>query len=188
MPDQGRSFVAFVAVGSNIEPRRNIVGALKALILKTEVAASSTFYCTAPIGRSDQPMFINGVWLIRTCLSPVQVRGELLRPIEHQLGRRRAGDKFAPRPIDLDLVLYDDWVRSDVDVMLPHPDINRPFVCGPVRELLRQDKSLVDAGLSSRMLALLPPTEAVAPLGVVESELTQQLWQLIEQKTSIPSQ
>lgn len=185
MPDQGRPFVAFVAVGSNIEPRRNIVDALKALVLKTEVIASSTFYRTAPIGRTDQPMFINGIWLIRTPLGPAQVRDELLRPTENQLDRRRTTDKFAPRTIDLDLILYDDWVRSDTDVTLPHPDIQRPFVWIPIRELLCQDKSPIDAELSDRMAALLPAAEADAPFGTVEGELTQRLWQLIEQEKRI---
>ncbi len=188
MTDRGRLSVGFIAVGSNIEPCHNIVSALGALVLKTEVTASSTFYRTVPIGRSNQPMFINGVWLICTHLSPVQIRDELLRPIENQLGRRRTADKCAPRTIDLDLILYDDWVRDDTEVTLPHPDVNRPFVCGPILEILDRHWTLAEHELRERMTALLPAPETVVSPGEVESELSRKLWHLIERKTSLPSQ
>lgn len=173
---QGRS-VAFISVGSNIEPERNIVAALELVRTRTHVAGSSTFYRTAPIGRPDQPEFVNGIWRIDTVLSPAQVRGELLRPIEEGLGRRRCVDKFVPRTIDLDLVLYNDLVRYEGVVRLPHPDLLRPFVHVPVRELLNGADD-IEPGLRCRMMGLLPPETQGAP-GKPLYELTNRLRQML---------
>jgi 2-amino-4-hydroxy-6-hydroxymethyldihydropteridine diphosphokinase len=178
MPDAVESSIAFIGVGSNVEPERNIVAALNRLCDKTYVTGSSTFYRTEPIGRPGQPWFINGVWRIDTTLSPKQIRGELLRPIEEALGRRRCDDKFAPRTIDLDLVLHDDLVVDDGSLCLPHPDLLRPFVCAPVCELLNAAGD-IEPGLRGRMLMLLssapPYTEPAEPL----HELTEQLRQML---------
>jgi 2-amino-4-hydroxy-6-hydroxymethyldihydropteridine diphosphokinase len=174
---QGPS-VAFIAVGSNIEPERNIVAALGLLRNRMRLTSSSTFYLTEPIGPPDQPRFINGVWRIDTTLSPKQVRDELLRPAEEELERRRCADKFAPRTIDLDLVLYDDLVVEDEAFRLPHPDLVRPFVCVPVRELLNGACD-IESGLRRRMLELLPPETEDSPPGEPLFELTSQLRQML---------
>ena len=178
MRDAAEPSIAFIGVGSNVEPERNIVAALERLRDKAHVAGSSTFYRTEPIGRPDQPWFINGIWRIGTTLNPTQIRGELLRPIEEALGRRRCDDKFAPRTIDLDLLLYDDLVTDG----LPHPDLARPFACVPVRELL-DDARDIEPGLRARMLTLLPPkreeSQPGEPLYAFTSQLRQMLtsWQ-----------
>ncbi|MDI9431646.1 MAG: 2-amino-4-hydroxy-6-hydroxymethyldihydropteridine diphosphokinase [Planctomycetota bacterium] len=170
MGDTAESPIAFVGVGSNVEPERNIVAALERLRDKTHVTGSSTFYRTEPIGRPDQPWFINGVWRIDTTLSPTQICGELLRPIEEALGRRRCDDKFAPRTIDLDLLLYDDLVIDG----LPHPDLARPFTCIPVRELLDEARDIAP-GLQTRVRNLLPPDRVDMRPGEALWELTAQL-------------
>ncbi len=169
--------VAFLSVGSNIEPERNVVAAMELLRGRTRVAGSSTFYRTAPIGRPDQPEFINGIWRIGTALSPTQIRDELLRPIEERLGRRRCADKFAPRTIDLDLVLYDDLVRDDEVIRLPHQDLSRPFVCVPVHELL-DGAGDIEPGLRCRMQRLLPDSPDVPP-GKPLDELANRLRQML---------
>jgi len=173
---QGMS-VAFISVGSNIEPERNIVAALELLRRRTRVTGSSTFYRTAAVGRPDQPEFINGIWRIDTALSPTQIGDELLRPIEEDLGRRRCADKFAPRTIDLDLVLYNDLVQEDGAVRLPHPDLARPFVCVPVRELLNGAGD-IESGLRDRIMGLLSPERPGAP-GKPLYELTNRLRQML---------
>jgi 2-amino-4-hydroxy-6-hydroxymethyldihydropteridine diphosphokinase len=175
MSDKARRSVAFVAVGSNIEPQRNILAALMALIDRTHVAGSSTFYRTPPIGRDNQPMFVNGVWLIHTDLEPRVVRDDLLRPVERLLDRRRSEDKFASRTIDLDLVLYKDWVIRDADISLPHPDITRPFVHGPILELLGGDRPAIEPGLRDRIVRLLPQNMSMEPPGEILDEFTLQL-------------
>jgi 2-amino-4-hydroxy-6-hydroxymethyldihydropteridine diphosphokinase len=127
---------AFVAVGSNIEPARNIASALAALARLVEVTGTSAFYRTAPVGRPEQPAFYNGVWRIETALAPAAVKFDVLRRIESDLGRHRTQDKYAARSIDLDLILYDDVVIDTPDLRLPDPEIiERSFVAVPLLEL-----------------------------------------------------
>jgi dihydroneopterin aldolase/2-amino-4-hydroxy-6-hydroxymethyldihydropteridine diphosphokinase len=126
---------AYVAVGSNIEPETNIVSALKLLRSEVEVTGISTFYRTRALNRPEQPDFLNGVLAIRTKIEPRELKYGVLRPIEEQLGRVRSEDKFAPRTIDLDIVLYGDRCVQDGDLHIPDPDIRRSFVGIPVLEL-----------------------------------------------------
>jgi len=171
MPDHAQPSTAFISVGSNIEPERNIRAALDLLRSRAEVVRSSTFYRTEPLGRPDQPKFVNGVWQIRTSLEPLRVPEELLRPIEQALGRRRTEDKFAPRTLDLDLVLYDAVVYDKGGMRLPHPDLGRPFVYVPVCELLEGG----DPELAERIRALLPKDAGALCPGEALAELTEQL-------------
>ncbi|MBN2129970.1 MAG: 2-amino-4-hydroxy-6-hydroxymethyldihydropteridine diphosphokinase [Sedimentisphaerales bacterium] len=172
--------IAFIAVGANIEPQRNIRAALTLLQQYTQVLASSTFYRTEPVGRPGQPHFINGVWLIRPQRGPREVRDEILHPVERQLGRRRTADKYAPRPIDLDLILYDDRVVCDGDLTLPHGDLRRPFVCVPVLELLVDSSLAPDAPLLDRIRALLPDAMSQAEPGEQLNAFTGELRSLLQ--------
>ena len=178
MGDGSRLSIAFISVGSNIEPEQNIVAALKLLTARTDVTGSSTFYRTEPVGRTDQPMFVNGAWLIRTHLEPVLVQEQLLRPVEQMLDRRRTEDKFASRTIDLDLVLYDDLMCNEPNVRLPHPDIARPFVYSPILELLEKGTPGIEPELKNKIIGLLPQDATVRP-GETLSKLTQQLQRLL---------
>jgi len=178
MRNRSRVSTAFIAVGSNVEPRPNIVAALRALMERTRAVCSSTFYRTEPLGPQTQSAFINGVWQVHTEMSPVQVRENLLRPIESELGRCRLEDKFAPRAIDLDLVLYDDLIVDETDLKLPHPDLARPFVYAPVLELLEEDISDIEQGLRRRMVELLPQEVRHASPGEVLEDFTRQLRRL----------
>lgn len=171
--------VAFIAVGSNIEPRQNIIAALTRLKEAVRVRASSTFYRTEPLGRSGQPHFVNGVWRVETVLSPIQVKREVLGPIEDRLGRVRTPDKFAPRPLDLDLALYDDRTIDDGDLILPHPDISRPFVQAPILELLDGARAEIEAKLLAAIRALLPGQEASSRPGEPLGDLTAELRRLL---------
>ena len=170
--------VAFVSVGSNIEPQDNVSGALNLLLLHVTVTGTSTFCSTTPVGPPGQPEFVNGVWQIHTSLSPWQLTSQVLHPIESQLGRVRSPDKFAPRPIDLDLILYNDLVLKQDDVELPHPDISRPFVWVPILELL--DNVLIDPKLARNISALLPSAQEVSDWGIPLWELTQTLREKIQ--------
>jgi 2-amino-4-hydroxy-6-hydroxymethyldihydropteridine diphosphokinase len=171
--------IAFIAVGANIEPERHIEAALALLHEETRVVASSTFYRTDPIGGPDQPPFINGVWLLETNVAPAAIRNEWLRPIESGLGRRRTEDKFAPRTIDLDLVLYDDWTIDDGDVRLPHPDLQRPFVYIPVMELLAGVSATAHGDLPDRIRSLLPRRTTADEPGQKLEHFTEQLRDLL---------
>ena len=127
---------AYVAVGSNIEPERNIPRALQFLAEKATIDAVSTFYRTAPVGPSRQPPFLNGVCAVTTELSAQQLKFDVLRGIEDALGRVRTEDKYAPRTIDLDIALFGDLVVDTPNLHIPDPDIlTRPFLAAPLLEL-----------------------------------------------------
>ncbi len=127
---------AFVSVGSNIDPETNVRAALLRLSKETDLRAISTIYLTEPLGRQGQPPFYNCVIEIETSLPPAELKFGVLRNIEAGLGRRRSDDKFAPRTIDLDLILYDDLVMTTPELTLPDPEIlERPFLAIALSEI-----------------------------------------------------
>lgn len=127
---------AFIAVGSNINPAENVLEAIDRLAEQTRVVAVSTVYRTEPLGRPEQPPYYNCVAEIETEIPPLALKQQVLRRIEADLGRERGEDKYAPRTIDLDLVVYDDLVVDTDDLTLPDPQIlHRPFLAIPLREL-----------------------------------------------------
>jgi 2-amino-4-hydroxy-6-hydroxymethyldihydropteridine diphosphokinase len=126
----------FIAIGSNIEPEINIPRALNLLSEKVRLIALSTFYSSAPVGCPGAPRFYNGAAEIETPLEPMDIKWNVLRPIEEALGRVRTKDRNAPRTMDLDLLLYGDRVISGPRLTLPDPAITRyPFILTPLSEL-----------------------------------------------------
>ena len=100
-----------IALGSNIDRQRNMAAAIDRLRAhrQMELVAVSPIYTTAAIGsdgaESGQPIFANAAARIATTLPAAELRREL-RAMEAALGRVRTADKFAPRPIDLDIIFY----------------------------------------------------------------------------------
>src|SRR5215467_8416980 len=101
---------AFIGVGSNIAPEENIRGGLRRIAQSARLVSISTFYRQPAIDHPEEPDFYNGVIEIDTDLPPTILKWQVLRRIEAALGRRRSKDKYAPRTIDLDLLLYNDCV------------------------------------------------------------------------------
>jgi 2-amino-4-hydroxy-6-hydroxymethyldihydropteridine diphosphokinase len=97
---------AVVGLGSNLEPEHNLPAAIRLLAERTRVAEVSSAWSTTPVGPAGQLPFVNAAVRLRTALSPGKLKHELLRDVERRLGRVRTADRFAPRPIDLDLVIY----------------------------------------------------------------------------------
>lgn len=129
---------AYVALGSNLDPERNVPLALRRLEEQPGVrlVAISTFYLSPALGRPEQPDFYNGVVEIETDLPPRELKFSVLRAIETELGRRRSADKYAAREIDLDLLFYDDLILAEPDLVLPDPGIaGRAFLAVPLAEL-----------------------------------------------------
>lgn len=127
---------AFIAVGSSIDPEKNIPQSLRLLEHAARLTAISTFYRNPAIGRPREAPFYNGVVAIETQISPIEFKYQVLRRIEAALGRHRGSDKYAPRTIDLDLLLYDQCVVTQNDLVLPDPHISsRAFVAVPLCEL-----------------------------------------------------
>lgn len=127
---------AFVSIGSNIDPEENVSKAIGLLKKQVRIVGISTAYLTEPVERPDQQAYYNCVVAIDTPLPPLELKLTVLRRIEEGLGRVRSGDRFAPRTIDLDLVLYEDLVIKSVELTLPDPEIrHRSFLAGPLFEL-----------------------------------------------------
>lgn len=98
------------------------------------VAVSRAFQSVAA-GPAGQPDFVNAAVLIETELTPETLRARL-KDVEAELGRVRVADKYAPRPIDLDLVLYDRVVMDTAELTLPDPDLMvQPYLAATVAEL-----------------------------------------------------
>lgn len=122
---QEHGFVAYIALGANLEPERNLRLAVKRLSEHCRIDAVSPVYESAPIDGSDQPCYLNAVARAFTPLPPRELKEGVLRGIEAELGRVRTGDPFAARPIDLDLILYGDRVQSGGEVRVPAEGITR---------------------------------------------------------------
>ncbi len=129
---------AYVGLGSNLGDRAaTLAEAVRRLACSDgiKVAAVSAFVETAPAGGPPgQPMFLNAAAHLLTNLPPEELLDRLLA-IESALGRERA-ERWGPRTIDLDLLLYDGLVVASERLMLPHPRMHeRAFVLGPLAEI-----------------------------------------------------
>jgi 2-amino-4-hydroxy-6-hydroxymethyldihydropteridine diphosphokinase len=124
-------------LGSNIEPEKNLPDAVLALSDSGRVAAVSEVYESAPVGFADQPNFLNAAVLLETPLSARELRFEAIAKIEGRLGRvRDPQNKNAPRPIDIDIALFNRDVLHGDGLSIPDPNIlDRLFVARPLAEL-----------------------------------------------------
>jgi dihydroneopterin aldolase/2-amino-4-hydroxy-6-hydroxymethyldihydropteridine diphosphokinase len=137
--------IAYIGIGSNIEPEQNILKALTQLSRHVIITGISTFYRTKPFDKPDQPLFYNGVVRIDTGIGPRDLKNHVLKKIEKELGRRRTAEKSASRTIDLDILVFDSKIINDRDILVPDPDIlKRPFLAIPLCEL---NRDLVVPGL-----------------------------------------
>lgn len=138
-PSDYASKQVYISLGSNIEPERNIVAALRLLRRHTTVLRRSAVYKTPPQGFKAQAPFLNMAVLVRTQRSPSQFKTEVIDRIEQALGRvRHKSNKNAPRSIDLDIALWGDEVLEfgEKPWQIPEPDIRRfAHVALPLAEI-----------------------------------------------------
>ncbi len=129
--------LAYVALGANIgDPAAQLNSAVAALdaLPATRVLAVSPYYRSAPVGYTDQPDFTNAVLSLETALDAEKLLQALLQ-IEATLGRQRTF-RNAPRPLDLDLLLFGDEARDQPHLTLPHPRMHeRAFVLLPLSDI-----------------------------------------------------
>ena len=129
---------AYVGLGANLGDREGMLRlALEKLAAEPsiELVAASTLRETEPEDFLDQPRFLNGAAAVETDLSPRQLLARL-QLIECELGRRRAGPRFGPRVIDLDLLLYGSLAMSEAELEIHHPRLHlRRFALEPLIEL-----------------------------------------------------
>ncbi len=128
---------AYVGLGSNLEdPAEQVSRAFGELnrIPRTRCIACSSLYISSPLGPSDQPDYINAAAALMTGLD---ARGLLmhLQAIERAHSRER-GERWGPRTLDLDLLIFGETIMNTRELVLPHPEIcNRDFVLIPLHEI-----------------------------------------------------
>lgn len=134
VPDNNLSYQVYIGVGSNIDPSMNFKLAFEKLRDQVQIEAISKIWETPPVGTSG-PNFLNAVAKIRTSLEINLLRDHVLRRIESQLGRIRTSDPNSPRPIDLDILIYNKrvidneiWSQAHIAVPLAEfvPDLYNP--------------------------------------------------------------
>jgi 2-amino-4-hydroxy-6-hydroxymethyldihydropteridine diphosphokinase len=125
-----------LGVGSNIRPEENVPATLELLSEAVSISGISTFYRTAALGDTAAPTFYNGVLEVHTTLSVCALE-EVLAQTEAAMGRVRGEDRDAPRPMDLDLLLFLPGARDErAEARPPHRDLlTRAFVAIPLFEL-----------------------------------------------------
>lgn len=136
--DAPRWHSVFVAIGSNLGDKlANCQEAVRRLTARPDVraVAASGYYRTAPVDYTDQDWFVNGAILIETRLAPHDLL-DSLKSIEQALGRQTGGIRFGPRPIDLDIIFYDDQTLVTERIEIPHPRMHkRRFVLQPICDI-----------------------------------------------------
>lgn len=129
---------AYVGIGSNLnDPLMQVQAGIEALagLPGTRLKRRSSLFRSAPLGVTEQADFVNAVCQLATDLDPHELLRRLLA-IEAQYGRVREREKWGPRTLDLDLLLYDDLTLVTPTLVLPHPRLHeRAFVLYPLAEI-----------------------------------------------------
>lgn len=134
--------LAYLNLGSNIQPKRNLVEAIRLLHKYGEVQKVSSAWESKSVG-AEGPNYLNACVLFRCPYMPGELKERIIRPIETQLGRKRSENKFAPRTIDIDIVLFDEkpyndkfWNYAFVIVPLAeiYPDFQNPLTQESITE------------------------------------------------------
>lgn len=133
--EMSESHLAYLSLGSNIEPESHLVRAVERLRVFGTIEKISSVWESKSVG-AEGPNYLNACLLLVTQLAQSQLKKNALLPIETSLGRKRSADKFAPRTIDIDIVVFDDtsadrkyWEQAFVVVPLAeiYPDYPNPI-------------------------------------------------------------
>jgi len=129
---------AYISTGSNMGDKlENCRKALAALNRTdtVEIESISRFYFTEPMEYSGQPWFVNAAAKIRTSLTPADLLA-VLKLFEVEYGRVDSGVRFGPRPLDFDIIFYNDLIIETPQLIVPHPRMHhREFVLRPISDL-----------------------------------------------------
>ena len=147
---------AYVGLGANLGDReRTLRLAIERMgeIAGVAVVAESSLRETDPVGVVDQPRFLNGAVELETTLPPRELLAALIE-VERGLGRIRSdGERWGPRTLDLDLLLYDNLVLDEPGLVVPHTRlIERRFALEPLADL-DPDLEVAGHGRVSTLLA-----------------------------------
>ncbi|MDV0786491.1 2-amino-4-hydroxy-6-hydroxymethyldihydropteridine diphosphokinase [Citrobacter amalonaticus] len=130
--------LVYIALGSNLaSPLEQVNAAVNAIgeIPESQIVAISSFYRTPPLGPQDQPDYLNAAVALETTLEPEALLDHTQR-IELQQGRVRKAERWGPRTLDLDIMLFGDRVINSERLTVPHYDMkNRGFMLWPLFEI-----------------------------------------------------
>jgi 2-amino-4-hydroxy-6-hydroxymethyldihydropteridine diphosphokinase len=167
--------IAYLGLGSNLgNRRRNLAQALELMSKskKVEVQRVSSIYETEPVGYEQQPLFLNLVCQVSTALLPEELLG-LLKEIEDSMGRKPSF-RNAPRPIDIDILFYDDVVLESQELTVPHLRLTeRAFVLVPLAEIAPELVHPVSGKTVGQLLQELGEISGVRKLGQGEELLNR---------------
>ncbi|WP_449245678.1 2-amino-4-hydroxy-6-hydroxymethyldihydropteridine diphosphokinase [Desulfobacca acetoxidans] len=156
--------LAYIGLGANLgDPAAQLDEARRRLaqIDGIEITRVSSYYTTPPVGVLDQPWFVNAVVEIRTRLAPLALL-DVLQEIENAMGRIRK-ERWGPRLVDLDLLLYNTMIIQSPRLVIPHPEMHRRgFVLLPLAEIAPQTRHPVLHKTAATLLAELEPQAKVA--------------------------
>lgn len=129
---------AYIGVGSNLDnPQAQVLAAFAALaaLADTRVILTSPLYASRPMGPSAQPDYVNAVAGLLTRRGPGELLAQL-RAIEARFGRPERRERWGPRVIDLDILVFGRERRQEPQLTLPHPGVvERNFVLYPLADI-----------------------------------------------------
>ncbi|MFP3895734.1 MAG: 2-amino-4-hydroxy-6-hydroxymethyldihydropteridine diphosphokinase [Anaerolineales bacterium] len=126
----------YLGLGANLGDREANIERVLALLNErnVQICQVSPFYETEPWGLTDQPLFLNAACCARTCYAP-HVLLDLLKCLEKRMGRVDTV-RYGPRPIDVDILMYDDICFHTPNLTVPHPDmLSRATVLVPLADI-----------------------------------------------------
>jgi len=155
---------AYLSLGSNLGDRAaNLRAAVAQLDVAGRLLAVSSLYETQPVDVPDQPWFLNCVAAIETDKTPRELLQLALR-VEASMGRLRMTEK-GPRKIDIDVVLFGDYVLDEPGLKIPHPAMHRRrFVLEPLVEIAPEARQPELGKTARELLAALPRGQTVRRL------------------------
>ena len=162
---------AFISLGSNVEPETYLPRAAARLAKLGTVAAISQAYQNPALGPDPAPDFVNAVAAVDTALTAFEIR-DRLRAIEAALGRRRTQDRFAPRSVDLDLLLLGAQLLDDPRLTLPDPALlTDAHLAVPLAEIAPDLRHPLNGERMAAIAARLRDTSSLTPRPDVTEEL-----------------
>ena len=150
--------LAYIGLGSNLgDPEKQVLHAVQTLgkLPEIQLLNRSSLYRSSPMGMAEQPDFVNAVAKISTDLYPMELLA-ILQEIEQQHQRVRTAQRWGPRTLDLDILLYGDLQMHTKELQIPHPGIGeREFVLIPLQEM-EEDLMIPGKGSLRELIGKLP--------------------------------